>query len=77
LFVRRGEGVTIGIVKDLGELSDEAVDLLFDLTGDNLGKVLDWLYGYNTALQAVPVDLMLGGRIEVVHTYLCSVARTC
>ncbi len=62
-------------MKDLEEISDEAVDLLFELTGDNVGKVLDWLYGYNTALQAVPVDLMLSGEIEVVHTYLLSAAE--
>lgn len=61
-------------MKDLGEISDEAVDLLFELTGDNVGKVLDWLYGYNSDLQAIPVDLMLGGKIQMVHTYLCSAA---
>ena len=56
-------------------MSDKAVDLLFELTGDNVGKVLNWLYGYNTALQAVPVDLMLSGEIEVVYTYLLSAAE--
>jgi len=67
--------VTISIVKHLEEASDEVIDLLFDLMGDNVGKALNWLYGYNTTLQAVPVELLLNGRVMAVHSYLCSVAQ--
>lgn len=57
------------------KVSDEVIDLLFDLMGDNAGKSLDWLYGYNTALNAVPVDLMLNGEVLTVQSYLRSIAE--
>jgi hypothetical protein len=49
---------------------NDAIDFLFDILGDNTGNVLKWLYGNNTALGGVPVDLIKNGRIEEVYNYL-------
>ena len=75
MFARRRRAATIGRVRDLEKVADEVIDLLFDLMGDNVGKSLDWLYGYNTALNAVPVDLMLNGEVMTVQSYLRSIAE--
>ena len=51
-------------------MTDEIVDMLFALVGDNVGNSLKWLYGHNTALDGVPMNLIYSGQVEKVHSYL-------
>lgn len=50
--------------------TDEIVDMLFGLVGDNVGNVLKWLYGPNTALGGIPMELIQSGDVEKVYSYL-------
>lgn len=49
---------------------DDSIDMLFDILGDNVGNVVKWLYGMNTGLGGIPVDLIKSGRIDEVYNYL-------
>ncbi len=50
--------------------TDEIVDMLFALVGDNVLHALQWLYGYNTALNGIPMNLVNLGDIDKVYGYL-------
>ena len=50
--------------------TDEIVDMLFGLVGDNVLHALQWLYGYNTALDGIPMKLIESGHVDEVHSYL-------
>lgn len=50
--------------------TDEIVDMLFNIVGDNVGSVLTWLYGHNTALDGIPMELIQSGNIDKVYSYL-------
>lgn len=50
--------------------TDEIVDMLFALVGDNVGNALKWLYGHNTALEGIPMNLINSGNIDKVYGYL-------
>jgi len=49
---------------------DEIVDMLFAIAGDNVGNALKWLYGFNTALDGVPIEIIYSGGVDRVHSYL-------
>ena len=50
--------------------TDDIVDMLFGLVGDNVGNALKWLYGPNTALDGIPMELIQSGDVEKVYSYL-------
>lgn len=50
--------------------TDEIVDMLFAIVGDNTGHALQWLYGQNTALNGIPMELISSGEVDRVHSYL-------
>jgi len=50
--------------------TDEIVDMLFSIVGDNVGNALKWLYGSNTALDGVPMEMIHYGNVDKVHSYL-------
>ena len=50
--------------------TDEIVDMLFGIVGDNVGNALTWLYGPNTALDGIPMELIQSGDIDRVYSYL-------
>jgi hypothetical protein len=50
--------------------TDEIVDMLFSIVGNNVGNALKWLYGHNTALDGVPMDLIYSGKMDQVYSYL-------
>ena len=49
---------------------DEIVDMLFAIVGDNVLHALQWLYGPNTALDGIPMDLIQSGKVDEVYSYL-------
>lgn len=50
--------------------TDEIVDMLFAIVGDNVLHALQWLYGPNTALDGVPMELIQSGDVDKVYSYL-------
>ena len=50
--------------------TDDIVDMLFGLVGDNVGNALKWLYGLNTALDGIPMELIQSGNADKVYSYL-------
>lgn len=50
--------------------TDEIVDMLFSIVGDNTLHALQWLYGQNTALNGIPMELINLGEVDRVHSYL-------
>lgn len=50
--------------------TDEIVDMLFSIVGDNVGNALKWLYGYNTALDGIPMQMIQSGNTDKVYSYL-------
>jgi hypothetical protein len=50
--------------------TDEIVDMLFGIVGDNVGNALKWLYGHNTALDGIPMELIQSGKTDKVYSYL-------
>ena len=51
-------------------MTDEIVDMLFSIVGGNVGSALKWLYGANTALGGVPMEMIHSGDADKVHSYL-------
>lgn len=51
-------------------MTDDIVDMLFGIAGDNVGNALKWLYGHNTALKGVPMELIQSGNADKVYSYL-------
>ena len=50
--------------------TDEIVDMLFSIVGDNVGNALKWLYRHNTALDGIPMELIQSGKVDKVYSYL-------
>ena len=50
--------------------TDEIVYMLFGIVGDNVGNALTWLYGPNTALDGIPMELIQSGDVDRVYSYL-------
>ena len=50
--------------------TDEIVDMLFSIVGHNTWHALQWLYGHNTALNGIPMELINSGEVDKVHSYL-------
>jgi hypothetical protein len=50
--------------------TDDIVDMLFSIVGDNVGNALKWLYGANTALDGIPMELIQSGKADKVYSYL-------
>jgi hypothetical protein len=50
--------------------TDDIVDMLFSIVGDNVGNALKWLYGPNTALDGIPMELIQSGKADKVYSYL-------
>lgn len=50
--------------------TDDIVDMLFAIVGNNTWHALQWLYGYNTALEGVPMEMIYAGKIDKVYSYL-------
>jgi hypothetical protein len=50
--------------------TDEIVDMLFGIVGDNVGNALKWLCGHNTALDGIPMELIQSGKADKVYSYL-------
>ena len=50
--------------------TDEIVDMLFGIVGDNVLHALQWLYGPNTALDGIPINLIQSGDADKVYSYL-------
>jgi len=50
--------------------TDDIVDMLFAIVGNNVLHALQWLYGHNTALEGIPMDLIHSGSVDKVYSYL-------
>lgn len=50
--------------------TDEIVDMLFTIVGNSTWHALQWLYGYNTALKGIPMELINSGKVDEVYSYL-------
>jgi hypothetical protein len=49
---------------------DDIMDLLFTMLGDSEELSLKWMFNYNTALEARPVDLVENNKLIDIYKYL-------